>query len=67
MVALVKVGNAIKVGNGNTTSIVDIAQSYFVGIFLKSSIKVCIYLFEFLFSQTKINLRFVYFLTSAFL
>jgi hypothetical protein len=39
IVALVKVGNAIKVGNDNTTS--------FVGIFLKRSIKVSIYLFEF--------------------
>jgi hypothetical protein len=46
IVALVKVGNVIKVGNANTTS-VDVAQSYFVGIFLRSFIKVSIYLFEF--------------------
>jgi hypothetical protein len=47
IVALVKVGNAIKVGNANTTSTVDVAQSYFDGIVLRSSIKVSIYLFEF--------------------
>jgi hypothetical protein len=51
IVALVNVGNAIKVGNANTTSVImeliDVAQSYFVGIFLRSSIKVSIYLFEF--------------------
>jgi hypothetical protein len=51
IVALVKVGNAIKVGNANTTSVIpeliDVAQSYFVGIVLRSSIKVSIYLFEF--------------------
>jgi hypothetical protein len=49
IVALVKVGNAIKVGNANTTSVIpeliDVARSYFVGIVLRSSIKVSIYLF----------------------
>ena len=51
--ALVKVENGIKVGNANTTSVIleliDVAQSYFDGIVLRSSIKVSIYLFEFLF------------------
>jgi hypothetical protein len=51
IVALVKVGNAIKIGNVNTTRMiqepVDVAQSYFIGIVLRSSIKVSIYLFEF--------------------
>jgi hypothetical protein len=48
IVLLVKVGNAIKVRNAKyTTSTIDVAQSYFVGIVLKSSIKVSIYLFEF--------------------
>jgi hypothetical protein len=46
IVALVKVGIAIKVGNAKTTS-ADVERSYFVGIFLRSFIKVCIYLFEF--------------------
>jgi hypothetical protein len=49
IVALVKVGNAIEVGNANTTSVIpeliDVARSYFVGIVLRSSIKVSIYLF----------------------
>jgi hypothetical protein len=53
IVALVKVGNVIKIGNSKyTTSTVDVTGSYFVGIVLRSSIKVSIYLFEFLFSQT---------------
>jgi hypothetical protein len=48
IVALVKVGNAIKVGNAKyTTSIVYVAGSYFVGIVLRTSIKISIYLFEF--------------------
>jgi len=49
LVALGKVGNAIHVGNSNTTSVVpqliDVARSYFIGIALRSSIKVHIYLF----------------------
>jgi hypothetical protein len=49
--SLVKVGNTIKVGNANTTNVIleliDVARSYFVGIVLRSSIKVSIYLFEF--------------------
>ena len=51
IVAIVKVGNAIKVGKCNTTSVIpeliDVAQIYFVGIVLRISIKVSIYLFEF--------------------
>jgi hypothetical protein len=46
IVALVKVGNSIKVGNANTTS-ANVTQNYFVGIVLRGSIKVSIYLFEF--------------------
>jgi hypothetical protein len=68
IVALVKHGNAIKVGNSKyTTSTVDVARSYYVGIVLSSSIKVSIYLFEFLFSQTLIKrLRFEYFVIYSF-
>jgi hypothetical protein len=66
IVALVKVGNVIKVGNANTTIIVYVARSYFVGIVLRSSIKVNIDLFEFLFSQTINFLRFEYFSISSF-
>jgi hypothetical protein len=48
IVALFEVGNVIKVGNSKyTTSIVDVAQSYFFGIVLRTSIKISIYLFEF--------------------
>jgi hypothetical protein len=48
VVALVKVGNVIKVGNAKyTTSTIDVARSYFVGIVLRSFIKVSIYIFEF--------------------
>jgi hypothetical protein len=51
IVGLVKVENAIKVGNANTTSVIpkhiDVAQSYFVGIVVRSSIKLSLYLFEF--------------------
>jgi hypothetical protein len=51
IVALVNVGNVIKIGNANTTSVIskliDVARSYCVGIVLRSSIKVCIYLLEF--------------------
>jgi hypothetical protein len=51
VVALFNVGNAIKVGNVNTTSVIpkliNVARSYFVGIVLRSSIKVSIHLFEF--------------------
>jgi hypothetical protein len=50
-IALVKVGNVIIFANANTTSVIpkliDVAQSYFVGIVIRSSIKVSIYLFEF--------------------
>jgi hypothetical protein len=48
IVALVKVGNVVKIGNANTTSVIPkliyVTTSYFVGIVLKSSIKVYIYL-----------------------
>jgi hypothetical protein len=47
LVALVKVGNAMKVGNANTTSIVVVTRIYFLGIFLRISIKVSVYLYEF--------------------
>jgi hypothetical protein len=51
ILALVKVQNSIKVGNSDTTSVIPelivVARSYFVGIVLRSSIKVSIYLFEF--------------------
>jgi hypothetical protein len=48
IVALIKVGNAIKVDNAKyTTSTVDVAQSYFVGIVLRSSIKVSTYFLNF--------------------
>jgi hypothetical protein len=47
-IALVKVHNAINVGNVKyTTSTVYVAKSYFVGFVIRSSIKVSIYLFEF--------------------
>jgi hypothetical protein len=46
IISLVKVGNAIKVGNANTTSaipeLIEVAPSHFVGIVLRSSIKVSI-------------------------
>jgi hypothetical protein len=46
IVSLVKVGNVIKVGNANTTSVnlklVDVARIYFLGIVLRSSIKISI-------------------------
>jgi hypothetical protein len=49
IVALVKVGNVIEVHNANTTSVIleliDVARSYFVGIVLRSSIKISIYLY----------------------
>jgi hypothetical protein len=67
IVALVKVGNSIKVGNAKyTTSILDVARIYFVGIVLRNSIKVSTYLFEFEFSQTTKILRFEYFLIYTF-
>jgi hypothetical protein len=54
--ALVKVGNSIKVVSTNIASVIleliDVAQSYFVVIVITSSIKVSIYLFEFLYFQT---------------
>jgi hypothetical protein len=54
LVALVEVGNVIKVGNAKyTTSIVDVAQSYFVVIFLRSSIKVSIFILILIFSNNK--------------
>jgi hypothetical protein len=67
IVALVKAGNAIKVSNSKyTTSIVDVANRYFVGNVLRSSIKISIYLFEFGFSETIQILRFEYFLICSF-
>jgi hypothetical protein len=51
IVALVKVGNVIKVGNANTTSVItkhiDVERNYFFGIVLGSSIKVSVHLVEF--------------------
>jgi hypothetical protein len=70
IVSLVNVGNAIKVGNSNTISVVpelvDVARSYFVGIFLISSIKVSIYLFEIFIFQTIKKLRFDFLISSFF-
>jgi hypothetical protein len=49
IVSLIKVENSIHVGNSNTTSVIpqltDVAINYFVGISLRSAIKVSIYLF----------------------
>ena len=58
IVTLVKVGNAIHVGNANTTSVIsqsiDVARSYFVGIYLRSSIKFVKFSY---YSFTKINVN----------
>jgi hypothetical protein len=61
----------VKVGNANTTcvilEIIDVARSYFLGILLRSSIKVSIYLFKFLIFQALINnLRFDFLISSCF-
>jgi hypothetical protein len=51
IVALVKVGNVIQVGTTNTISVIpqliDVKIIYFVGISVRISIKVSIYLFYF--------------------
>jgi hypothetical protein len=52
-IGIVKVGNSLKFGNSRyTTRSVDVAQSYFVGIVLKSSIKAYIFL-NFIFSNNR--------------